>query len=195
MPLYVAGSGFFFNVLNAYVNARFVSHIGRYETSWLTDPRLLLGMAVFVGGMSLNMHSDNVLLSLRKPNKTTYVVPRGGAFRFISCPNYLGEILEWIGWAIATWSLAGLRLRGVHCGQSGPPGAQQPPVVPGTLPRLPGRPPCPHPRGVLRGREGRPVAVKMQPRRDADSRDGAPARERRSSDRHRPAQRGETAHS
>ena len=107
MPLYVAGSGFFFNVLNAYVNARFVSHIGYYETSWLTDPRLLLGMAVFVGGMSLNMHSDNVLLSLRKPNKTTYVVPRGGAFRFISCPNYLGEILEWIGWAIATWSLAG----------------------------------------------------------------------------------------
>jgi hypothetical protein len=25
----------------------------------------------------------------------------------VSCPNYLGEILEWIGWAIATWSLAG----------------------------------------------------------------------------------------
>ena len=107
MPLYVAGSGFLFNVLNAYVNARFVSHIGHYELSWLTDFRFLIGMAGFVGGMSLNMHADKVLLSLRKQRETGYVVPSGGAFRFISCPNYLGEILEWTGWAIATWSLGG----------------------------------------------------------------------------------------
>ncbi len=33
--------------------------------------------------------------------------PHGGAFRWVSCPNYLGEIVEWIGWALATWSLAG----------------------------------------------------------------------------------------
>ena len=26
----------------------------------------------------------------------------------MSCPNYLGEIIEWVGWAVATWSLAGL---------------------------------------------------------------------------------------
>jgi hypothetical protein len=25
----------------------------------------------------------------------------------VSCPNYLGEIIEWSGWALATWSLAG----------------------------------------------------------------------------------------
>ena len=108
MPLYVAGSGFFFNVLNAYVNARVVSHIGHYELSWLTDPRFLIGMAIFGGGMSLNMHADNVLLTLRKRGRTGYVVPHRGAFRFVSCPNYLGEILEWTGRAIATWSPAGL---------------------------------------------------------------------------------------
>jgi len=34
-------------------------------------------------------------------------VPHGGLFRYISCPNYFGEILEWCGWAVATWSLAG----------------------------------------------------------------------------------------
>jgi protein-S-isoprenylcysteine O-methyltransferase Ste14 len=28
-------------------------------------------------------------------------------YRWVSCPNYFGEMLEWIGWAIATWSLAG----------------------------------------------------------------------------------------
>ena len=26
----------------------------------------------------------------------------------MSCPNYLGEIVEWCGWALATWSPAGL---------------------------------------------------------------------------------------
>ena len=195
MPLYVAGAGFFFNVLNAYVNARVVSHIGHYEVSWLTDPRFLVGMAGFVGEMSLNMHADNVVLTLRKQSRTGYVVPQDGAYPYISCPNYLGEILEWTGWAIATWSLAGLAFAVFTAANLAPPGPQQPQLVPGELPRLPGRPPRPHPRGVLRGRERRPAAVKMQSRRDADSGDGAPARERRSSDRHRPAQRGETAHS
>ena len=37
-----------------------------------------------------------------------YKIPYGGLFKWISCPNYFGEIIEWIGWAIATWSLAGL---------------------------------------------------------------------------------------
>ena len=108
MPLFVVCTGFVFNCLNAYVNARLISDIGRYDVSWLTDLRFLFGVALFVGGMSLNIQSDNVLLSLRKADETTYVVPRSGAFRFISCPNYLGEILEWTGWAVATWSLAGL---------------------------------------------------------------------------------------
>ena len=65
-------------------------------------------MAGFVGEMSLNMHADNVVLTLRKQSRTGYVVPQDGAYPYISCPNYLGEILEWTGWAIATWSLAGL---------------------------------------------------------------------------------------
>ena len=29
-------------------------------------------------------------------------------YRWIACPNYFGEMVIWIGWAIATWSLAGL---------------------------------------------------------------------------------------
>ena len=65
MPLVAAGSGFFFNVLNAYVNARFVSHLGEYEDCWLSEPCFLIGLAVFAGGMFLNAHSDNILLSLR----------------------------------------------------------------------------------------------------------------------------------
>ena len=37
-----------------------------------------------------------------------YKVAYSGMYRFISCPNYLGEIMIWAGWAVATWSLAGL---------------------------------------------------------------------------------------
>ena len=108
MPMVVAGSGFAFNVVNAYVNARFISEFGEYGADWLGDPRFLGGLALFAVGLALNVHSDNILLGLRKPGRTGYSIPRGGAFRYVSCPNYLGELLEWCGWAMATWSLGGL---------------------------------------------------------------------------------------
>ncbi|MXZ61033.1 MAG: DUF1295 domain-containing protein [Acidobacteria bacterium] len=108
VPLCVVMSGLAFNLVNAYINARLVSELGEYSDSWLSDPRFILGATVFVGGMILNIHSDNILFRLRKDRTTKYGVTNAGAFRFVSCPNYLGEIVEWTGWAIATWSLAGL---------------------------------------------------------------------------------------
>ena len=45
---------------------------------------------------------------LRAPGETGYKNPLGGLYRFVSCPNYPGERLEWFGWALATWSLGGL---------------------------------------------------------------------------------------
>ena len=107
IPLMVVGSGVVFNTLNAYVNARYVSGIGEYDAAWLTDPRFLVGAVIFVSGMALNIHSDNILLRLRKSDNAGYSVPEGGAFRYVSCPNYLGEIIEWAGWAVAMWSPAG----------------------------------------------------------------------------------------
>ena len=108
MPVLVAMSGFFFNVINAYINARVVSEFGEYGVEWLGDPRFLIGLAIFLSGMVLNLHSDTVLLRLRESGESRYAIPEGGGFRFVSCPNYLGEVLEWAGWALATWSLAGL---------------------------------------------------------------------------------------
>ena len=107
-PILVAGSGFLFNVINAYINARFISEFGEYATVWLADPRFLIGVGTFLAGLALNLHADNILMRLRRPGETGYAIPQGGGFRFVSCPNYLGEILEWKGWAIATWSSCGL---------------------------------------------------------------------------------------
>lgn len=48
-----------------------------------------------------------MLAALRRPGETGYKIPRGWLYERISCPNYLGELVVWTGWAIATWSPAG----------------------------------------------------------------------------------------
>ncbi len=109
MPLMVALMGLAFNGGNGYLNGRYLTAFGTgHDLSWLSDPRFLLGVALFLGGMALNHHADHVLLNLRRPGETGYKIPRGGAYRWVSCPNYLGELVEWTGWALATWSLPGL---------------------------------------------------------------------------------------
>jgi protein-S-isoprenylcysteine O-methyltransferase Ste14 len=108
MPVSVALMAIVFNVPNAYLNARWISQLGDYPTSWFVDPRFLVGVALFGAGMAVNIRSDSILFALRRPGESGYRIPVGGAYRFVSSPNYLGELIEWAGWAIATWSLAGL---------------------------------------------------------------------------------------
>ena len=107
MPLAIALMGFSFNVLNAYINARLISHLQAYEVSWVRDPQFLAGALLFLLGMYINRRADRTLLGLRKPGQRDYQIPHGGLYRWVSCPNYLGEIIEWAGFALATWSLAG----------------------------------------------------------------------------------------
>jgi len=108
IPLVIAGMAFVFNVLNVYVVARWISHFGEYGTSWLWDPRFLIGALVFAVGSGINHRADTTLIALRKPGETGYTIPRGWLFDRVTSPNYFGEIVEWFGYAIATWSLAGL---------------------------------------------------------------------------------------
>ncbi len=47
-------------------------------------------------------------MRLAKNSDGGYKIPKEGLYKYISNPNYLGEIIEWLGWAILTWSVSGL---------------------------------------------------------------------------------------
>lgn len=101
--------GVVFNTGNAYLNARYLFSLGpAFAGDWVIDPRFIGGLILFAAGFVLNKHSDQTLIQLRAPGEDGYRVPQGGAFRWVSCPNYLGEILEWGGWALASWNPGGL---------------------------------------------------------------------------------------
>jgi protein-S-isoprenylcysteine O-methyltransferase Ste14 len=108
MPLSVALLGVAFNLANAYLNARFITHFARYSDATLLSPRFAAGVALFAVGLVINRQSDQVLRNLRRPGETGYKIPAGGLYRFVSAPNYLGELVEWIGFALAAWSPAAL---------------------------------------------------------------------------------------
>lgn len=100
------------NLVISFLNAGILSWSAlgaeRYDTAWLGDPRFVAGAVVFVLGYHINRKADAMLAALRKPGETGYKIPRGWLYEKISCPNYFGEFLIWIGWALATWSLGGV---------------------------------------------------------------------------------------
>lgn len=103
MPAVVAAMGASFNVVNGAINGAIPAPAPEHYASW----SFLAGLALFVAGMLLHHDADARLRALRA-REEGYGIPTGGAFRWVSCPNYLGEIVEWWGWALLTGSLAGL---------------------------------------------------------------------------------------
>jgi steroid 5-alpha reductase family enzyme len=104
-PLLVAALAFLFNVANASLNAAALSRLPPGGASGVVEPRSVLGVALFVLGFALNVRSDATLRGLRKPGGPRYSIPTGGGFRFVTSPNYLGEIVEWTGFSIAAGTL------------------------------------------------------------------------------------------
>ena len=108
-PMLIVLFGMLFNVFNGYINGRYLGVAGAaYNAGWLTGPRFMIGAALFAVGMAINLHADEILFRLRQPGERDYKIPHGGLYRWISCPNYFGEVVEWTGWAVATWSWPGL---------------------------------------------------------------------------------------
>lgn len=104
MPFAIVLSAIGFNVVNGYLCGHFFA-THSYPTDWASDIRFGLGLCMFVGGAWLNIWADNQLLALRQPHEKGYKIPYGGMFRYVSCPNLLGELVEWAGFALMAWSL------------------------------------------------------------------------------------------
>jgi 3-oxo-5-alpha-steroid 4-dehydrogenase 1 len=105
MPASIAGFALLFNLFNGYLQGRYLHALGPvYPDSWLADPRFIVGALLWALGLAINLHADEVLLRLRKPGERGYKIPHGGLYRWISCPNYFGELVEWGGFALACWS-------------------------------------------------------------------------------------------
>lgn len=109
MPLAIPVLASVFNVGNAYLNGRWLFALGPERgAAWLSDPRFVIGVSLFGAGFATHLRADAILARLRQPGETGYKIPHGFLFDEVSCPNYFGELVEWAGWALAAWSLAGV---------------------------------------------------------------------------------------
>lgn len=112
MPLTVMLMAVLFNVFNSYIQGRYLFTFSpaaeKYSISWLTTPQFIFGIILFLIGFYIHVNSDTITRKLRKTGENEYKIPRRGLFRWVSNPNYFGEIIQWSGWALLTWSLPGL---------------------------------------------------------------------------------------
>ncbi|KAK5855378.1 hypothetical protein PBY51_005481 [Eleginops maclovinus] len=94
-----------FCIYNGYMQIRYLSHYADYPAHWVTHPCFIAGSVLWLVGWLVNMHSDHILRNLRKPGETGYKIPTGGLFEYVSGANFLGEITEWAGFALAGQSV------------------------------------------------------------------------------------------
>ncbi len=110
MPIAITLMGVVFNSLNALMQAGWLFYISPsdyYGNSWLISPQFIIGTLIFFAGFAINIDSDYIIRHLRKPGDTNHYLPQKHLFKYITSANYFGEFMEWVGFAILTWSWAG----------------------------------------------------------------------------------------
>ena len=108
MPIFLSCFGGIFNIVNSSLHGVWLIVFRESVALDWTAYNTIFGLLIFIIGMFINIDSCSRLISLKKKQPEGYSIPCGGMFRWISCPNYFGEIIEWFGWALLTWSLPGL---------------------------------------------------------------------------------------
>ena len=110
MPVTVMLMGVLFNLCNAFMQGGWLfykSPEGMYSVNWLWTPQFIIGAVVFFGGMTLNIQSDKIIQNLRKSGESKHYLPDKGFFKYVTGAHYFGEVIEWTGFALLTWSLSG----------------------------------------------------------------------------------------
>lgn len=109
MPVAIMLFAVIFNMVNGSINGFWLGElIPDFRFEGISLLRFIAGIAIFVTGFVINQYHDRILIRLRKTSTNGYKIPYGGLFKYISCPNFFGEIVEWAGFALLCWSLPAL---------------------------------------------------------------------------------------
>ena len=110
MPVSIMLMGVVFNVINGVMQGGGLYWFPQTEYSegvgYLMHCNVWVGLIMFFAGLAINWHSDHVIRHLRKPGDTRHYLPAAGMYKYVTSANYLGELMEWTGFAIAASSPA-----------------------------------------------------------------------------------------
>jgi len=106
-PILIVFSAIFFNLINGFTNGYYLGNLVHFNTEYILNYNFILGFAILIIGIIINFKSDNILLKIKNEGNG-YQIPKHFLFKYISCPNYFGEIIEWSGFAIMTCSFPAL---------------------------------------------------------------------------------------
>lgn len=123
MPVVIMCSAILFNLANGFFLGYYFHNFAHYEYAWMLTPQFITGLIIFIAGAFINIVSDSILIRLRKPGEAGYSIPNAFLFKWVSCPNHLGEMLEWLGfalicsnlpaWSFFIWTVANLLPRSI----------------------------------------------------------------------------------
>lgn len=109
IPVLIVILAICFNLVNGFLNGYWLSHFApEYQPDFLLNIRLIAGIVLFIAGFSINKYHDQILIGLRSSSGSGYKIPYGGLFKFVSCPNFFGEIISWAGFALVALNLPAL---------------------------------------------------------------------------------------
>ena len=106
-PIVIVLSAIFFNTINGFTNGYFLGYLAQYDFNYVYSIQFIVGLFVLITGVFINVKSDNILIGIKK-KYNDYQIPNGFMYKYISCPNYFGEIIEWFGFYIMTASAPAL---------------------------------------------------------------------------------------
>jgi protein-S-isoprenylcysteine O-methyltransferase Ste14 len=110
-PLEITLMAFTFCFFNAIMINRSIFYYTNYDHDfWLY---YIYGLITFICGMYINIFSDYSMIKQRNAKKeqeggSKYIIPKGFMYELISCPNYFGELIEWLGFFVLSNTFSGL---------------------------------------------------------------------------------------
>ena len=110
-PLEITLMAFTFCFFNAIMINRSIFYYTNYDHDfWLY---YIYGLIIFICGMYINIFSDYSMIRQRnakkdQEGKSKYIIPKGFMYELISCPNYFGELTEWLGFFVLSNTFSGL---------------------------------------------------------------------------------------